>query len=199
MPNYKRKSLFPSFTNVLKFISGTALLLPFASLIKAVEADSQVFPEGGTFRQQSDYIASLQDACGSELGGVVTSIANSPNPFQSIGTYAQNGESVKVWHHDFDAKFGVLTRRTTETNKEKPLESVDTEEVMIGGESQDGTLQPLTFRFERDKNGLMKVVSKEKASVTEFAQGVEDAKKEGLVVRAEDCYTARLKDKSSAP
>ena len=199
MPNHKRKSLLPSLTNVVKFISGTVLFLPFASLIKAVEANGQEFPEGGTYREQSDYIESLQYPCDAEVGDVVENIANSPNPFQSIETYAQHGENVKVWHHDFNAEFGVLTRRTTETNKEKSLGKVDVEEVMIGGESQDGSVQPLTFRFERDKNGLMKVVGKEKKSVTEFAQGVEDAQKEGLVVRANSCYTARLKDKSFAP
>lgn len=196
MANHKRKSLCPSFSDVVKFTLGTIFFLPFASLIKAVKTDSHGFPEGGTFKQQSEFVNSLQHPCNAEIGNVVESIISSDNPFQSIETYAQNGRNVKVWHHDFDAKFGVVTRRTTETNKEKQSGSlVDMEEVMIGGESQDGTLQPLTFRFERDKNGLMKVVSKEKVPVTDFAKGVEAANKEGLVVRADSCYTARLRDK----
>lgn len=196
MANHKRKSLCPSLSDVLKFISGTMFLLPYASLIKAVKADSQEFPTTGTYKQQSDYIENLPEDCNSGDSALLHNILNADDPSHAIETYAQNGEHVKVWQHAFDPEFGIVTRRTLGVNEKFPSGPLDNrEEVMLGGVSQDGQLKPLTFHFVRDKSGLLKPLSRQEISVTAFAEGVEKAAQEGVTARANTCYTARLKDK----
>lgn len=195
----KRKSLCPSFRDIVKFFASAWLLFNAPTMIKTASA-SQNFPEGGTFKQQSDFIKGLPPACEWETGVLISEIAGSENPFQTMSDRATGDMVVKVRHHEFNDEFGVVTRRVKESNAVDSVSqsTVDFEEVMIGGESQDGNSQPLTFRFERDKNGLMRPVSKTKVPVTEFAEGIEQAK-EGVVVSAQNnqqtCYTAQLKNK----
>jgi hypothetical protein len=195
----RRRSTWPSFGTILKLCVTVLIVAPVAALVKAARVDSHGFPEEGTYKQQADFVNSLTSPCDPHTSGVVTSIIDADNPFQMVEAHTSEVNTVKVWHHEFDPEFGVVTRRTKESNKNAPAGSsaavVDVEEVMIGGESQDGTLQPLTFRFKRDKNGLMRVVSKEKVPVTEFAEGVEQANKEGLVVRTNNCYTSQLRSR----
>ena len=149
------------------------------------------FPETGTFKQQSDYVNSLHTPCDDQVSAVVLSVATAENPFASL--LLRDGD-IKVWHHEFDAEYGVVMRRTLDQSSAISVAD-DVEEVMIGGESQDGSLQPLTFRFQRQQNGMLKIIDKVKVPVTEFAEGVEQAGKQGLVVRSKSCYTARLRDK----
>jgi hypothetical protein len=172
-------------------------LLPLLlGLLAANEITAREFPEDGTYKQQSDFINGLTYGCPADLHNAVQAISEADNPFQQVAEHTQNGNSVKVWHHAFDPENGVVFRRKIEADKNKPAAAVvDTEEVMIGGESQDGTLQPLTFRFKRGADGLLQVASKEKVPVTTFAEGVEQANKEGLVVKVNNCFTSVLKDK----
>lgn len=196
MANHKRKSWCPSFKGIVKWAVTAWMLL---NIIKDTTASAAEFPESGNYKQQSDFVNSLTHPCDYEIGRVVTDIAEAENPFARVEAHAEGGKNVKVWHHDFDKEFGVVTKRTKETAKESTSEkTADVEEVMIGGESLDGTLQPITFKFQRGKDGLMRPVAKTKVPVTEFAEGIEHANKEGLVVRADTCYAARLRDKARA-
>lgn len=198
MKNGKRKSWCPSFRDVVKFVASVWVLFNGPQLVQA----QGTFPEDGNYKKQSDWVKQLVNPCEETAGNVVEEIASAENPFQKVDTHAQQGKKVKVWHHDFDSEFGVVTRRTKETAQDRSNEPTkDIEEVMIGGESQDGTLQPITFTFQRGKDGLMRPTAKKKMMVTEFAEGVEQAGKEGLVVKMDNnygsCYTARLKDKKN--
>lgn len=198
MKNGKRKSVCPSPKNLLTFLAKAWVLFYGASNV----ASALEFPEQGNYKQQSDFVNSLTNPCGYEVGNVVTGIADAENPFDTVSQIqaTQPSRNVKVWRHEFDEENGVVFKRTVETAKESGKDRTkqsDVEEVMIGGQSEDGNMQPLTFKFQRGEDGLMKVVGKEKVKVTEFAQGVEQAGKEGLVVRADTCYTTRLRDKKT--
>lgn len=193
----KRKSACPSFKDMFGFCVKAWVLFHGSQVASALE-----FPENGNFKQQSDFVNSLTGRCREDVGNVVSGIADAENPFNMVDAHSKSEPTrdIKVWRHEFDAEHGVVFKRTLQKLKEneslKP--STDTEEVMIGGQSEDGRMQPITFRFQRGADGLMKVVSKEKVKVTEFAEGVEQANKEGLVVRADNCYTSRLRDRKTA-
>lgn len=208
MKTAKRKSACPSLGSILKFFGYCWMFFNVGAIHKVLAETN--FPEDGTFKQQSDWVDNLPKGCSEESQSVVESIIDAENPFKEAESHSTHyGKSVKVWHHEFDQEYGVVSRRTVETAKVGTKSVTDTEEIMIGGESQDGTLQPVTFRFQRDKNGLLKPVAKTKNLVTEFAEGVEKAGKEGLVAKAEvetynsgfplkrTCFTTRLRDKQN--
>lgn len=195
--------------NILGFkISHKGITLPFSNkcisilslIVLATQAVTSTraagFPDGGTFKQQDDFINSLPKACPQDTSIAVTDLVSAQNPFAHMSTMSPDLR-VKVIRHEFDQTYGMVMRRMA--TSERSLPGIDRhireqEQVFIGGEG-DGS-SPLTYIFERTPEGNLKPIKKEAVSVKAYADGIEDAKRhEGLVVSIETdhtrCYSSR--------